>query len=304
VGKNFSKNVLITGGAGYVGQVLLGEIPEEWKVTVIDNVYVGNDNFAPDKNIEFVKGDIRDKSLMKDLIEKNDAVIHLAGIVGDSCPINPKSAQEVNVDATENIAKFCDNMEKRLIFMSTCSVYGFNDNTCDEETEPNPLNAYSHHKVLGEKVITENLNDFLIFRMGTVYGWSPRMRFDLGINLFIEKSLWNEQIQVFGGNQWRPLTHVKDASRALVMGVEREDLKTTLNLVGENYLILDIAKKISDNVEIVDYKDDNRSYKVDNSRILNELKWSPKMEVLSAKNEFEKVEYQKDMYYNKRWNYS
>tara|TARA_Y100000996_G_scaffold405617_1_gene380976 strand:+ start:5161 stop:6075 length:915 start_codon:yes stop_codon:yes gene_type:complete len=302
--ENSSKNVLITGGAGYVGQVLLGEIPEKWKVTVIDNVYVGNENFTPNKNIEFVKGDIRDKSLMKDLIEKTDVVIHLAGIVGDSCPINPKSAQEVNVEATENIAKLCDNSKKRLIFMSTCSVYGFNESICNEKTEPNPLNPYSHHKVLGEKVIEENSDDWLIFRMGTVYGWSPRMRFDLGINLFIEKSLWNEQIQVFGGNQWRPLTHVKDASRALIMGAEKADMNTTLNLVGENHLILDIAKDISDNVEIVDYKDDNRSYKVDNSRILNELKWSPKMDVLSAKDEFEKVEYQKDQYYNKRWNYN
>ncbi len=131
--ENSSKNVLITGGAGYVGQVLLGEIPEKWKVTVIDNVYVGNENFTPNKNIEFVKGDIRDKSLMKDLIEKTDVVIHLAGIVGDSCPINPKSAQEVNVEATENIAKLCDNSKKRLIFMSTCSVYGFNESICNEK---------------------------------------------------------------------------------------------------------------------------------------------------------------------------
>ena len=166
------------------------------------------------------------------------------------------------------------------------------------------MNAYSHHKVLGENVIKENVDDHIIFRMGTVYGWSPRMRFDLGINLFIEKSLWGETIQVFGGNQWRPLTHVKDASRALVMGVEESELNTTLNLVGENHLILDIANKISDNVEVVDYKDDNRSYKVDNSKILNELKWTPKMGVLSAKDEFKKVEYQKDIFYNKRWDYS
>lgn len=299
-----SKKVLITGGAGYVGQVLLGQIPNNWKITVIDNVYVGNGNFVPNENIEFVNGDIRNKSLMMNLIEKNDAVIHLAGIVGDSCPINPKSALEVNVNATENIAKLCNELDKRIIFMSTCSVYGFNENTCDEETEPNPLNAYSHHKVLGEKVIKENTTNYLIFRMGTVYGWSPRMRFDLGINLFIEKSLWNEKIQVFGGNQWRPLTHVKDASRALIMGVENQNLNTTLNLVGENHLILDIANKISNNVEIVDYKDDNRSYKVDNSKILKQLKWSPKMDVISAKDEFDKIEYENDIYYNKRWDYA
>ena len=87
------------------------------------------------------------------------------------------------------------------------------------------------------------------------------------------------------------------------MGVEKSELNTTLNLVGENHLILDIAKKISNDVEIVDYKDDNRSYKVENSRILNELEWTPKMEVLSAKDEFKKVEYQKDIFYNKRWDY-
>ena len=162
------KKVLITGGAGYVGQVLLQNIPDSWKTTVIDNVYVGNQDFSPSNNMEFVKGDIRNESLMEELITKNDAVIHLAGIVGDSCPKNPKSAEEVNVDATEKIAKFCKKSNKRLVFMSTCSVYGFNEKTCDENTDPNPLNAYSHHKVLGENVIKENVDDYIIFRMGTV----------------------------------------------------------------------------------------------------------------------------------------
>ena len=130
------KKVLITGGAGYVGQVLLQNIPDSWKTTVIDNVYVGNQDFSPNSNVEFVKGDIRNESLMEELITKNDAVIHLAGIVGDSCPKNPKSAEEVNVDATEKIAKFCKKSNKRLVFMSTCSVYGFNEKTCDEDTVP------------------------------------------------------------------------------------------------------------------------------------------------------------------------
>ena len=96
-----AKQVLITGGAGYVGQVLLDEMPNHWKATVIDNVYVGNNNFHPSGNIEFVNGDIRNESLMEKLIAKNDAVIHLAGIVGDSCPNNPESAGKINVNATE-----------------------------------------------------------------------------------------------------------------------------------------------------------------------------------------------------------
>ena len=300
---NSAKQVLITGGAGYVGQVLLDEIPNHWKATVIDNVYVGNNNFHPSANIEFVNGDIRNESLMEKLIAKNDAVIHLAGIVGDSCPNNPKSAEKINVDATEKIAKFCNQGGKRLVFMSTCSVYGFNEKICTEETEPNPLNVYSNHKLLGENIIKDHSDNFLIFRMGTVYGWSPRMRFDLGINLFIEKSLWKEEIQVYGGNQWRPVVHTKDVAKGLVMAVEDSNLNTTLNLVGKNHLVLDLAKQISDNIKIVDYKDDNRSYKVDNSRVLEKLKWRPVMDVNSAKGEFQKVNYQENIYYNKRWNY-
>tara|TARA_B100001105_G_C22375166_1_gene436888 strand:+ start:248 stop:1162 length:915 start_codon:yes stop_codon:yes gene_type:complete len=301
--KRATKQVLITGGAGYVGQVLLDGLPNNWKATVIDNVYGGNNNFHPSENIEFVEGDIRNESLMEKLIAENDAVIHLAGIVGDSCPNNPKSAQKINVDATEKIAEFCNQAGKRLVFMSTCSVYGFNEKTCNEETEPNPLNAYSNHKVLGENIIKDNSDNYLIFRMGTVYGWSPRMRFDLGINLFIEKSLWKEEIHVYGGNQWRPVIHVKDAAQALVMAVEDSTLNTTLNLVGKNHLVLDLARQISDNIKVVDYKDDNRSYKVDNSRILEKLKWRPIMDINSAKSEFQKVNYHEDIYYNKRWSY-
>ena len=298
-----AKQVLITGGAGYVGQVLLDKMPNHWKATVIDNVYVGNNNFHPSGNIEFVNGDIRNESLMEKLIAKNDAVIHLAGIVGDSCPNNPKSAEKINVNTTEKIAKFCNQVGKRLVFMSTCSVYGFNEKICTEETKPNPLNAYSNHKLLGENAIKDHSNNYLIFRMGTVYGWSPRMRFDLGINLFIEKSLWKEEIQVYGGNQWRPIVHTKDVAKGLVMAVEDSNLNTTLNLVGKNHLVLDLAKQISDNIKVVDYKDDNRSYKVDNSRILEKLKWNPAMNINLAKNEFQKVNYQENIYYNKRWNY-
>jgi len=115
--------------------------------------------------------------------------------------------------------------------------------------------------------------------------------------------LWKEEIQVYCGNQWRPVIHVKDAARGLVMAVESWDLNTTLNLGGENHLVLDLAKQISDKINVVDAKDDNRSYKVDNSRILEKLKWRPTMDINSAKSEFQKVNYQEDIYYNKRWNY-
>lgn len=296
-------NVLVTGGAGYVGQVLLKSIPENWNVTVLDNVYVGNANFIPENKIEFIKNDIRNNTIVEKLILKNDVVIHLAGIVGDSCPKNPKIAYEVNVNATNSIARLCKKFEKRLIFMSTCSVYGFNDEMCTEQTKPNPLNEYSVHKVLGEKSIIEQVDDYLIFRMGTVYGWSPRMRFDLGINLFIEKKLWDEPIDVYGGNQWRPLIHVKDAANALILAVKNSHVRRILNLVAENCLLIELARQITDKLNVVDHKDDNRSYKVDNTAIKNSLKWKPKMNIDDAISEFKKVDYKNDIYYNKRWDY-
>lgn len=302
--KNNNLNVLVTGGAGYVGQVLLRSMPQNWNITVLDNVYVGNSGFTPEDKIKFVKDDIRNNVMVEKLISKNDAVIHLAGIVGDSCPKNPKIAKQVNVDATKHIAKLCKKFEKRLVFMSTCSVYGFNDEICTEQTKPNPLNEYSIHKVLGEKSILENVDNYLIFRMGTVYGWSPRMRFDLGINLFIEKKLWGESIDVYGGNQWRPLIHVKDAANALILAVMDSHVRRILNLVDKNYLLIELARQITDKVNIVDHNDDNRSYKVDNTTIKNSLKWKPLMNIKNAINEFEKIDYKNDIYYNRRWDYS
>ena len=104
--------ILITGGAGYVGQVLLDRLPNNWKATVIDNVYGGNNNFHPSENIEFVEGDIRNESLMEKLIAENDAVIHLAGIVGDSCPNNPKVLKKLMWMQQKKLLNFVTKQEK------------------------------------------------------------------------------------------------------------------------------------------------------------------------------------------------
>ena len=298
-----SPKILVTGGAGYVGRILLDVFQNQSILSSVDNEYVGNSGFNPPSSISHTKGDIRDKDLMEKLISKNDVIIHLAGIVGDSCPKNPEVAYDVNVSATKDIAGLCKKYEKRLVFMSTCSVYGFNEEICTEKTLPNPLNIYSEHKVLGEKVILDSEVDYLIFRMGTVYGWSPRMRFDLGINMFIEKSMWDEEIEVYGGNQWRPLVHVKDAAKALFMGARNYDVNGILNLVSENHKLVDLAKSITDKIKIVDHKDDNRSYKVDNTKIKSKLKWSPDMSISKAIMEFQKVNYQDKIYYNRLWDY-
>ena len=299
------KNVLITGGAGYIGSLLVNLAPENWKITVLDNCIMGNAQTHFQKNIIFVKEDIRNISIVKNLIEKSDVVIHLAGIVGEaSFQKNPKAAWEINQEATEKIVDLVKKFNKKLIFMSTCSVYGFNSEICTEETIPNPVDEYSRSKIKSEQYIQENLENYIIFRLGTVFGWSPRMRFDIIINKIIEKTLWNESIEIFGGKQWRPFIHIKDAGNALILAAEKSIRKEIINIVGENHQLLDVAKQITSNLKIISQKEDNRSYHVSNEKIKNKLNWKPEMGIEKTIQEFKKINYPENIYHNHKWNYS
>ncbi len=296
--------MLITGGAGYIGSLLVNLAPENWKITVLDNCIMGNSQINFQKKVNFVKEDIRNKIIVEELIKKSDVVIHLAGIVGEvSFKKNPKAALEINQNATENIVDLVKNYNKKLVFMSTCSVYGFNTGICTEETNPNPVDDYSRSKIQSEQYIQKNLQNYIIFRLGTVYGWSPRMRFDIIINRIIEKTLWNETIEIFGGTQWRPFIHVKDAGNALISAAEKPIQNEIINLVGENHQLIDIAKEITDNLKIIS-KTDNRSYHVNNEKIKNKLNWKPEMNIEKTMQEFKKIDYLENIYHNHKWDYS
>ena len=300
-----SKNVLITGGGGYIGSVLVDSAPEHWRITVLDNCLMGNSNINFSRKVNIIKKDIRNDSIIEDLVKKSDVVIHLAGIVGVlSFNRNPKAAITINQDATEKIVSAVKKYNKKLVFMSTCSVYGFNTKICTEETIPNEVDDYSVTKSNSEQYIQQNLENYIIFRLGTVYGWSPRMRFDLVINIIIEKVLWNEAVEIYGGTQWRPFVHVKDAANALVLGAETTIKGEIFNLVAENHQILEIVKQITDNFEIVTDTKDSRSYHVDNEKIKNQLKWVPEMTIDKTIQEFKKVNYKENIYYNHEWDYS
>ena len=299
------KNVLITGGGGYIGSVLVDSAPEHWRITVLDNCLMGNSNINFSRKVNIIKKDIRNYSIIEDLVKKSDVVIHLAGIVGVlSFNRNPKAAITINQDATEKIVSAVKKYNKKLVFMSTCSVYGFNTKICTEETIPNEVDDYSVTKSNSEQYIQQNLENYIIFRLGTVYGWSPRMRFDLVINIIIEKVLWNEAVEIYGGTQWRPFVHVKDAANALVLGAETTIKGEIFNLVAENHQILEIVKQITDNFEIVTDTKDSRSYHVDNEKIKNQLKWVPEMTIDKTIQEFKKVNYKENIYYNHEWDYS
>ena len=299
------KNILITGGAGYIGSVLVDSAPKHWRITVLDNCLMGNSNINFSRKVNIIKKDIRNDSIIEDLVKKSDVVIHLAGIVGVlSFNRNPKAAITINQDATEKIVSAVKKYNKKLVFMSTCSVYGFNTKICTEETIPNEVDDYSVTKNNSEQYIQQNLENYIIFRLGTVYGWSPRMRFDLVINIIIEKVLWNEAVEIFGGTQWRPFVHVKDAANALVLGAETTIKGEIFNLVAENHQILEIVKQITDNFEIVTDTKDSRSYHVDNEKIKNQLKWVPEMTIDKTIQEFKKVNYKENIYHNHEWDYS
>ena len=299
------KNVLITGGAGYIGSLLVNLSPENWNVTVLDNCIMGNSETQFLKKIDFVKDDIRNKSILDEMVKKSDVVIHLAGIVGEaSFKKNSKAAWEINQFATENIVDLIKNYNKKLVFMSTCSVYGFNTGVCTEETNLNPVDDYSRSKINSEEYIKNNLENYIIFRLGTVYGWSPRMRFDIIINKIIGKMLWNEPIEIFGGVQWRPFIHVKDAVKALILATDKPIRKEIINLVAENHQLLKIAKEITDDIKIIPEKQDKRSYNVENHKIKNKLNWNPEMNIEKTINEFKKVQYAENIYHNDKWDYS
>ena len=297
--------MVVTGGAGYIGRVLIEVAPKNWQITVLDNLMFGNSQFIPPQVIDFVKDDIRNELILDKIIHESDVIIHLAGIVGEAAyKKNPEAALEINCKATSKIVELARKYGKKLVFMSTCSVYGFNPEICTEETNPNPVDIYSISKIISEREIQEQLEDYIIFRLGTVYGWSPRMRFDLLINRIIEKRLWDEPIEIFGGTQWRPFIHVRDAAKALILSVDKSIKSGIINLVAENYQILDVAKLITDNLKIIVEREDNRSYRADNTKIKNILNWNAEMTISKTIQEFKKLNYKEKIYHNHEWDYS
>jgi len=279
--KNKNK-ILIAGGAGYIGGYLTDILKEDYQVTVYDNLMYEKKYL---KDIHFVNGDIRDKKKIKKVVDENDVIIWLAAIVGDgACSVDTKLTEEINEHSVKWLVDHCDR-NKKIIFMSTCSIYGINDGVLKEETEPNPLSTYAKTKLSSEQYIVDNFPNHLVFRLGTLFGIGDcfsRPRLDLVVNILTKRATEKLPLHVFGGEQWRPLMHVKDVGHAIKKALE-EKIVGLYNVSMNNYRMRDLAieiAKIIPNTEI-EYQDipseDFRNYKVNNQKFLSVCSWRPSL---------------------------
>ncbi len=283
--------ILITGGAGYLGSLMTEKLLKlGHSVIIYDTFIFGKDSlkdFENNPNLQLVDSDIRNMIPLVKSIEKSDAVIHLAAIVGDAMgEVEPKTTKEINLIATRNIADLCRLYNKRLIYPSTCSVYGERDESLlsEDATLIQPISLYGQTKLTSEAAIKESGCDSTIIRLGTLFGYSKRMRFDLAINLMAAKGKNKESITVFGGKQWRPFIHVSDAADFFIYCLENE-IRGTFNVSWKNFQMDEVANIISEYFKvpvIVDEKiTDRRSYRVINEKMLN-TGFKTKMDITSA----------------------
>jgi nucleoside-diphosphate-sugar epimerase len=293
--------VLVTGGAGYLGSVLaLRLIQEGHDVRVADSLMHGGGSLLSmigHPRFEFVAGDVRDTSVVRRIVNGVDAVVHLAAIVGDpACSRAPELARAVNVEAS---AAVIDEAQRagvqRFVFASTCSNYGRMTDTsvlATEDHELRPLSLYAESKVEVERRLLGLSSPTMmatVLRLATLFGLSPRMRFDLTVNEFVMEMLVYRRLVVYGEQFWRPYVHVREAARAIatVLEAPANVVASQVFNVGhtdENYRKLDLVEIIRRHVgeaavDFVAIAEDPRDYKVSFERIRSALGFVPTIRV-------------------------
>jgi nucleoside-diphosphate-sugar epimerase len=297
---NNIKKVLVTGGAGYVGAVLVPKLLSKgYQVKVIDLYIYGEDVLDSVKdhpNFVQVKGDIRSRQLLETEIKGYDTVIHLACISNDpSYELNPDLGKSINYDAFVTLVDISKKSGvERFIYASSSSVYGIKDEQEVTEDLPlEPLTDYSKHKALCEEVLMDAATDEFIvtvIRPSTVCGYSPRLRLDLTVNILTNHAINKGEITVFGGEQKRPNLHIEDMTDLYLFLLEQPEekiYKKIYNVGYENFKVREIAEKanktLGGNIPIIiTPSNDNRSYHVSSQKIKNELGFEAKHTIEDA----------------------
>ena len=291
--------VLVTGGAGYIGSVLCRRLLNDgYRVRALDALFYGGQSLAEllsHERFELRQGDSRDVTELVAAMRNVDAVVHLGEIVGDpACSLDEQTTRDINLAATMTAAKVAKGLGvARFVYASSCSVYGASEHLLAESSELNPLSLYARAKVGAERALLDiHDSDFkpVLLRLATVFGLSPRPRFDLVVNLLTAKAVVDREISVIGGDQWRPFVHVTDVARAMA-----ECLRAPLSLVGgqtfnvgsdsENYTIGQIGELVQQSVpgsalKVLGDQGDARNYRVSFAKIRATLGFEAKTPVV------------------------
>jgi nucleoside-diphosphate-sugar epimerase len=302
-------NILILGGGGYVGTLLCDELLKEEKyfIKIIDTFWFQN-KLKKNKKLKIIKKDIR--NLKSSDFKGIDSIIHLANIANDpAVELNEALSWDVNVLATFKIINFAiKNHVKKFIFASSGSVYGLKkEKKVTEDLELVPISIYNKTKMIAERVLMsfrDKINIYCI-RPATICGYSPRMRFDLSVNMLTLQALKKKQITVFGGSQVRPNIHINDMIRVYKFFLKKKINSGFYNAGFENMKIIEIAKKIKKitkaRIKIMK-SNDPRSYRQDSSKLIN-LGFYPKYSVDDAINELTNI-YKKGLLNDEESNYT
>lgn len=303
------RTILVVGGAGYLGSVLTRRLlMKGYAVRVLDSFIYGRQalrDLASDPRLRVIEGDMRNIHTCVSALEGVHGVVLLAAIVGDpASKARPTETIETNVLAAQALASACRLQNiARFLYASTCSVYGVGAEALHEESPLNPVSLYARTKIASERTVLGMGDDYFcptVLRMGTLYGFSPRMRFDLVVNTMAMKAFTDRKIQVFGGRQWRPLLSVDDAARVYTACLEA-DLKDVGNQVfnvgsdEQNYRIDQIASIVSGSLgDVAIERDasslDERDYRVSFAKIQAAVGFRPHHSVGdSARTIFDKL---------------
>jgi nucleoside-diphosphate-sugar epimerase len=295
------RRILVAGGAGYIGCVLVPKLLDRgYRVRILDRLYFGEEALAGFRDrIELVVGDVRD--IPEDVFDGVDGVINLSGLSNDpTAEFNPEANWEMNAIGTEKLGRAClERGIERYVFASSCSLYdGLPSGMHSEDAPITPRAAYATSKRYGEQRLLEMAGEGLcpaILRNGTVYGWSPRMRFDLVVNTFVKDALLSGTLALHGGGwMWRPLVDIRDCADAMIAVYEAPAERVRgeiFNVVHSNYQIRELAMIVAGSVQLtgrpvtlaeVPALKLQRDYECSNAKLSTTLGFIPRISVLEA----------------------
>lgn len=300
--------LVVIGGAGYLGSVLTRQLLEHGdQVSVLDRFMFGRESLEDlhsHPHLKIIDADMRDIRQVTACTADADAVILLAALVGEAaCDADPKAAVDTNLFAAKAVAEACKYYGVgRFIFASTDSVYGIREGIMLEDSEMNPISLYARLKLQAEREILSIQDGVFrptVLRMSTLYGYSPRMRFDLVVNALAMHATLNGRIKIFGGKQWRPFVHVADAARAYVRVLEAppDTVGGQLFNVGsnnQNYRIEQVGEQVKRlfpniTVETIPQTPDLRNYAVSCDKIARALGYTPERSIVDGIQEIQDI---------------